>query len=137
MKEYFTTTYEQKRKDKLLELNKTYNALLSTYTSQEDNMKKNDAANNLYNYNNTTIMTELDNYLDLINSQMEILENKKMKLDEIENSILSLQKEKETIDYTTNLNELNIRNKTSKMTNMFLLIICALLIVLIIFFSLS
>lgn len=138
MKEYFTSTYEQKRKEKLLELNNTYNELLNTYNSQSDSniIKKQEAANALYSYDNTTIMTELDNYLDLIDSQMTILENKKKELDTIENDIISLKKQTSKLDYSTNLNELETRNKSSKMINIFLLIICILLVILFFFFSL-
>lgn len=134
MKEYFTTSYEQRKREKLLTLNETYNALLNTYNSQGSGLKKNTAANNVYN-NTDVIMNELDGFLDLIESQMTILSTKKTELDQLENEIIDLKSQQATIDYTSNIEELEKRNKRDKMYNIMLLIICFLLLILFFFFA--
>jgi hypothetical protein len=134
MKEYFTTSYEQRKREKLLTLNETYNALLNTYNSQSSGLEKNKAANNVYN-NTDVIMNELDGFLDLIESQMTILSTKKTELDQLENEIIELKSQQDTINYTSNIEELKKRNKRDKMYNIMLLIICFLLLILFFFFA--
>jgi hypothetical protein len=132
MKEYFTTSYEQNRKNKLLELNTIYNKLLSTYKDEIDLQKKNSTLDEIYNYN-YTIINELDKYLDLIENQISILNKKKEILANLDKEILAL-KNSNIINYNTNINDLKIRNKNDKILNIILLIICILLLILFFFF---
>jgi hypothetical protein len=135
MKEYFTTSYEQKRKNKLLELNEKYNQLLSLYKSESDSSKKTETARELYKYN-STIMTELDAYLDLIESQINILSDKNSELSDLNAKLIELENINPVIDYTNDITELEKANKTVKLINIVLLIICILLITVFFFFVL-
>lgn len=111
MKEYFSVSYEQKKKDKLNEINEIYNTLMSTYTSETDVAKKASAASEIRQYN-LQIMTELDNYLDLIESQMTILDNKQNELIELENA--NITDTEPAIDYTNDIAILDKHIKDDK-----------------------
>ena len=129
MKEYFTSSYEQKRKDNLLEINNKYNNLISTYNSQSDNNEldnQNTTSTKIYGYNNK-MMSELNKYLDLIESQITILENKQNKLAIIENKIHNLKKPN-TLNYNTNISEIKLKNKNDNIMNILLIVICCLLL---------
>jgi hypothetical protein len=136
MKEYFTASYEQKRKNKLIELNEKYNQLLSTYNSESDSIKKTDAAKELYKYN-SLIMTELDEYLDLIEAQVSILASKSDELKDINLKLSNLENENDIIiDYSNDITELKKTTRTTNIVNILLLIICVALLVIFFFFAL-
>ena len=130
MKEYFTTSYEQRKKDKLLELNELYSKLLSTYTSEVNASKKAVIANELYNYNKN-IIADLNAYLDLIETQITILDDKKSELVELET--VRVNRTNDPIDYTKDITELTNKNAKYKNVNFALFAIVVLLIILLAF----
>ena len=117
MKEYFTSTYEQTRKNKLIEINNTYNELLNTYESATI-QNKNESTNELYD-NSNEIMNELDEYLTLIEKQMNMLEEKKVKLSDIENKIIELKSNRASVNFNKNLEELKMKNDKDRFYNIF------------------
>jgi hypothetical protein len=127
MKEYFSVSYEQKKKDKLNEINEIYNKLISTYTSETNTLKKAEAGNDIKQYN-LQIMNELDNYLDLIESQMTILDNKQNELIALENN--NINTNLSSIDYTNDISTLDKQIKKYKTINTVLITISILLIIL-------
>ena len=140
MKEYFTSSYEQKRREKLIEINNKYNALIPTYTAEKAksplNVNKIAELEVKLTKMDEDLITELDNYVNLLDSQVDMLKDKKTKLDEIENKLIELKNSNLQVSYDTNLEELKERNISEKKKIIVMIIICIILVILFFFFAL-
>lgn len=133
MKELFTTSYEEKRKNNLIELNDKYNKLLSTYELYNNNdirdlSQISETENDIINHNKLLI-SELHKSADMLDTQINIYENKKQELDKIEKQILKLDEKDSDLNYSTNIKQLKKENNKNSITNLILLILCCGLIV--------
>jgi hypothetical protein len=127
MKEYFSVSYEQKKRDKLNEINEVYNKLISTYKSENDITKKANTANEIKQYN-LYIMEELNNYLNLIESQITILNDKQNELTKLESK--ELINTQPVIDYTNDITVLENNIKKNKIIFISIIIISVVLLLL-------
>lgn len=128
-------TYSQKRKAKLLEINNIYKRLIPTYestTNQSDRTKISTEIENV----NKDIMEQLDEYLSLIEKQIDIISQKENKLADIKQKITDLRESDLNMDNTANLDELIYVNKKWKNINIALIIICIILAIIFFFFAL-
>lgn len=137
MKEYFTTSYEQKRKEKLIKLSETYDKLLSSYKSYNpDEVRDINVRNKLETKItdfNKQLINELNKSADLIEQQIKIYENKLTELSSLKEKLVSLEdKGNAIITFKHNLAEADNLNKKATMNNLILLILCCLLLVVLI-----
>lgn len=133
MKEYFTTSYEQKRKDQLLTINESYNKLISTYKETSNVSDRENVTKNI-NLNNKKNMDTLDEYLSLLEKQIDIIDEKKIRLDNVEKQLMDLKNTNHT-DKVDNLNELYKINNSWININIILIIVCIILAIIFFFFA--
>lgn len=137
MKEYFTTTYEENRKERLIELSNIYDKLLNSYKSfnPDDNRDANQiikVERKLKSFNKELI-DELNKSADMIELQIEIYEKKLGELTALRNKLTNLSDDNnEIITYKYNLAETQKINKKYTTNNLILLALCCLLIIVLI-----
>lgn len=137
MKEYFTTSYEEKRKEKLIQLSETYDKLLSSYKSYNPDDSR-DATiisgleTKLENFNKELI-DELNKSADMIEEQIEIYENKLDELTALRDKLTGLTEDNgDIVTFTSNLEETQKLNKEYTTRNLILLVLCCILIIVLI-----
>lgn len=128
-------TYSQKRKAKLLEINNIYKRLIPTYESTTNQSDRTKISTEIENVNKDT-MEQLDEYLSLIEKQIDIISQKENKLADIKQKITDLRESDLNMDNTANLDELIYVNKKWKNINIALIIICIILAIIFFFFAL-
>lgn len=120
MKEYFTTTYEQKKKDKLLEINDVYSKLIPTYKATSNQVDKIKIEQSIVS-TNENVMNQMDEYLELIEKQFTIIDEKNMSLAKLHSDIAELEANKYQRQFKNNISDVKQTNSDYNTRNILLL----------------
>lgn len=137
MKEYFTTSYEEKRKANLIKLSEQYDKLLSTYKAYNPNDVRDaprivSLENDIKNYSKTVI-NELNKSADMIEQQIKLYEEKLTELDSLRTKLINTETNNNDINtFNINLSDTQQLNNNYTRNNLILFIICCILIIVLI-----